>query len=290
MSARSSEQWARRSGVPGQVDVDVLLPTCNRPAELAVTLAGLAGQTEPAFAVVISDQSTGAPGWEHPAAAAMVRVLEAQGRPVTLLRHLPRRGLAEHRQFLLEQSTAEKCLFLDDDVWLEPGALDRLSIALDKLDCGFVGMAPQGLSYLDDRRPEQTAVFEAWDGPVTPERIRPGEPGFDRWPLHSAANLSHLGADLSLQPGEWVPYRVAWLGGCAMYRRDALNAAGGFSFWTMLPANHAGEDVVAQWQVMERFGGAGILPSGAVHLEAPTTVTDRRVEAYDIVLNREQAG
>ncbi|WP_240719846.1 glycosyltransferase family A protein [Pseudarthrobacter sp. NamB4] len=290
MSARSSEQWARRSHVPDDVDVDVLLPTCNRPAELAVTLAGLAAQTEPAFAVVISDQSTGTPGWEHPAAAAMVRILEAQGRPVSLLRHLPRRGLAEHRQFLLEQSTAEKCLFLDDDVWLEPGALDRLSIALDKLDCGFVGMAPQGLSYLDDRRPEQTAVFEAWDGPVTPERIRPGEPGFDRWPLHSAANLSHLGADLSLQPGEWVPYRVAWLGGCAMYRRDALNAAGGFSFWSRLPANHAGEDVVAQWQVMERFGGAGILPSGAVHLEAPTTVTDRRVEAYDVVLTREQAG
>jgi hypothetical protein len=48
--------------------------------------------------------------------------------------------------------------------------------------------------------------------------------------------------------------------------------------------DHAGEDVVAQWQVMERYGAAGILPSGAVHLESPTTVTDRRVEAYDVVL------
>jgi hypothetical protein len=53
--------------------------------------------------------------------------------------------------------------------------------------------------------------------------------------------------------------------------------------------DHAGEDVVAQWQVMELFGGAGILPSGAVHLESPTTVTDRRVEAYDVVLRREPA-
>lgn len=289
MSRRSSGQWAQCNELPDSVDVDVLLPTCNRPAELAVTLAGLAAQAEPAFAVVISDQSTGSPGWEHPAAAAMVRVLEAQGRPVTLLRHLPRQGLAEHRQFLLEQSRAEKCLFLDDDVWLEPGALDRLSCALDELECGFVGMAPQGLSYLGDRRPEQMAVFEAWDGPVTAERIRPGAPGFDRWPLHSAANLSHVSADLSLQPGQWVPYRVAWLGGCAMYRRDALTAAGGFTFWDSLPADHAGEDVVAQWQVMELFGGAGILPSGAVHLESPTTVTDRRVEAYDVVLSQEHA-
>jgi GT2 family glycosyltransferase len=267
------------------VAVDVLVPTCDRPAELAVTLAGLAGQPDPSFRVVVSDQSTDAPAWEHPAAAAMVRVLEAQGRPVTLLRHLPRRGLAEHRQFLLDQSTAPKCLFLDDDIWLEPGALERLSQALDELGCGFVGMAPQGLSYLDDRRPEQTAGFEAWDGPVTAERIRPGTPGFERWPLHNAANLSHLSADLSLAPGEWLPYRVAWLGGCVLFRREALNDAGGFRFWPSLPVDHAGEDVVAQWEVMERYGAAGILPSGAVHLESPTTVTDRRVEAYDVVLS-----
>lgn len=284
MSRRSSGQWAGRGGVPERVDVDVLVPTCNRPAELAVTLSGLAGQADPSFRVVVSDQSSDAPAWEHPAAAAMVRVLEAQGRPVTLLRHLPRRGLAEHRQFLLDQSNAAKCLFLDDDVWLEPGALERMNRALDELDCGFVGMAPQGLSYLDDRRPEQTEGFEVWDGPVTPERIRPGTPGFERWPLHSAANLSHLSADLSLPPGEWLPYRVAWLGGCVLYRREALRDAGGFSFWPSLPADHAGEDVVAQWQVMERYGAAGILPSGAVHLESPTTVTDRRVEAYDVVL------
>jgi GT2 family glycosyltransferase len=289
VSRRSSEQWARRGEVPEQVAVDVLVPTCNRPAELAVTLAGLAGQADPSFHVVVSDQSTDAPGWEHPAAAAMVRVLEAQGRPVTLLRHLPRRGLAEHRQFLLDQSSAEKCLFLDDDVWLEPGALERLNRALDELDCGFVGMAPQGLSYLDDRRPEQTAGFEAWDGPVTAERIRPGAPGFERWPLHNAANLSHISADLSLGPGEWLPYRVAWLGGCVLYRREALNDAGGFTFWPSLPLEHAGEDVVAQWQVMERYGAAGILPSGAVHLESPTTVTDRRVEAYDVVLSESAA-
>jgi len=286
---RFSGQWARQLDRPDKAAVDVLVPTCNRPAELAVTLAGLAAQQEPAFAVVVSDQSAGQPAWEHPAAAAMVRVLEAQGRPVTLLRHLPRRGLAEHRQFLLDQSTADQCLFLDDDVWLEPGALARLSQALDELQCGFVGMAPQGLSFLDDRRPEQTANFTVWDGPVTPERVRPGTPEFEQWPLHSAANLSHLSAELSMRPGQWVPYHVAWLGGCVLYRREALNDAGGFRFWSSLPAGHAGEDVVAQWQVMESYGGAGILPSGAVHLEAPTTVTDRRVEAYDVVLGQESA-
>ena len=283
MSRRSSERWASEDAVAQPLAVDVLLPTRNRPAELAVTLAGLAGQPAPTFRVIISDQSEGGPGWEHPAAAAMVRVLEAQGRPVTKVRHLPRRGLAEHRQFLLDQSLADKCLFLDDDVWLEPGALERLAEALDRLDCGFVGMAPQGLSYLKDRRPAETEAFEAWEGPVTAETIHPEAPEFARWPLHSAANLSHISADLGLNSGEWLPYRIAWLGGCTMYHREDLHAAGGFTFWRSLPPDHAGEDVLAQWRVMAKFGGAGILPSGAVHLESPTTVTARNVEAFDVI-------
>jgi Glycosyl transferase family 2 len=214
----------------------------------------------------------------------MVRVLRAQERDVVLLRHLPRRGLAEHRQFLFEQCTADRCLFLDDDIWLAPGAVERLHDALDRLDCGFVGMAPQGLSYLADKRPGETAVFEAWDGPVRPEKIRPGTPAFDRWPLHNAANLTHLALELGLKPGEWLPYRIAWLGGCAMFRRAALDDAGAFRFWTALAPEHSGEDVVAQWRVMEKSGGAGILPSAAVHLESPTTVTARNVEAYEVVL------
>jgi GT2 family glycosyltransferase len=290
MSRRSAEQWAAPLPSPEPAAVDVLIPTCDRPAELAVTLAGLAAQQDPAFRVVISDQSSEATDWEQPAASAMVRVLRAQGSPVTTVRHLPRQGLAEHRQFLLEQSTADKCLFLDDDIWLEPGSLKRLADALDELGCGFVGMAPQGLSYLEDQRPAQTEIFQAWKGPVTPETIRPDTPEFDRWMLHNAANLSHISADLGLVPGTWLPYRVAWIGGCAMYRRQALQDVGGFTFWRMLPPEHAGEDVLVQWRVMERFGGAGILPSGAVHLESPTTVTERKVEAFDVVLGRDPQG
>ncbi|MCU1541229.1 MAG: glycosyltransferase [Arthrobacter sp.] len=285
MSQRSSDSWARDPEVSdAAASVDVLIPTCDRPAELGVTLAGLAAQREPSFRVVVSDQSREEPAWRHPAPAAMVRVLQAQGREVVVLRHVPRRGLAEHRNFLLEQAQTPQCLFLDDDIWLEAGALQRMSEALTRLRCGFVGMAPQGLSFLDDRRPQEVLTFERWEGTVTPERIRPDSPAFGRWPLHSAANLSHLSADLGLVPGEWVPYKVAWLGGCTVYDRKALDDVGGFSFWTLLPPEHAGEDVVAQWRVMEKYGGAGILPSGAVHLESPTTVMDRRVEAYRVVL------
>jgi len=37
--------------------------------------------------------------------------------------------------------------------------------------------------------------------------------------------------------------------------------------------------VLAQQRVMAHYGGAGVLPSGAYHLEAPTTICDRRVDA-----------
>jgi GT2 family glycosyltransferase len=176
-------------------------------------------------------------------------------------------------------------LFLDDDVWLEPGAVERMHTAIVQLGCGVVGQAVQGLSYLDDERPAERAMFELWDGEVRPERIRQGTPEFERWRLHNAANLTHVAAQLHLEPGEWRAYRVAWIGGCTMYERDALVEVGGFDFWQALPPAHAGEDVAAQWRVMEQRGGAGIVPSGAVHLEAPTTIPDRRVNATQVVFD-----
>ena len=213
----------------------------------------------------------------------MIRVLEAQGRPVRLLRHLPRRGLAEHRQFLLDQSAAELVLFLDDDVWLEPRSLERMTDAIETLGCGFVGSAPMGLSFLQDRRPHHQASFEPWDGPVVPERVRTDSPAIARASLHGAANLVHVAERMPVPRDSWLAYKIAWIGACTLFRRSALVESGGFDFWHRLPPVHAGEDVAAQWRVMERHGAAGILPSGAVHLEAPTTVPDRTVEARDVV-------
>ena len=288
-SRRGPEAWARpaASGAPA---VDVLIPTYRRPLELAVTLAGLAAQDDPPFTVIISDQSEGDPPWQEPAVASMVRVLQAQGRAVTVLRHRPRRGLAEHRQFLLDQATSEAVLFLDDDVWLEPGTLGRMTEALEMLQCGFVGSAVQGLSYLSDDRPAERTAYQPWTDGVRPERVRRHTDAFARWPLHNAANLTHLAAELDLGPGEWQAYRVAWVGGCVLFRRSALLASGGFRFGRELEPTHSGEDVAAQWRVMERFGGAGLLPSGAVHLEAPTTMPDRTVDVFDLMFRADPTG
>jgi GT2 family glycosyltransferase len=261
-----------------RVPVDVLIPTCNRAAALAVTLTSLFAQTHAALRIVISDQGEAGVLAASGELAALLRLLRSQGREVQLLRHLPRRGLAEQRQFLLEQARAPWLLFLDDDVVLEPDLIERLLRAIRAAGCGFVGSAVLGLSFVDDERPQQQAI-EFWDGPVVPERIVPGGPEWPRHHLHSAANLYHVQRRLGLTAANQRLYRIAWVGGCVLYDAAKLRAAGGFDFWRELPEEHCGEDVLAQLRVMARDGGCGLIPSGAYHQELPTTVPRRECDA-----------
>lgn len=271
------------------MDVEVLVPTVDRPGALAVTLAGLAAQdVRGGTRIVIGDQSA-RPVADDPLVQAMVRIVEQHGGRVRLLHNLPRRGIAENRAFVLSQSEARYVLFLDDDVWLEPWAISRLGSAIAALACGFVGYPLVGLSYRDDHRPAQLVTYQEFAGSVDPERVRRGTPAWLRHQLHNAANPLHLARRLDLldqhgvPTGPWRAYKVAWIGGCVLYDRAALVEAGGFDFWTGLPPEHAGEDVVAQLRVMQRRGGAGILPSAAVHLELPTTLPNREHNCYDLV-------
>jgi GT2 family glycosyltransferase len=265
-------------GAAAQAAVDVLIPTYERPAALAVTLSSLIAQDHHRFRVVVSDQSRdeAASSLAGSEVAAVIRILESTGHEVLTRRHMPRRGLAEHRQSLLEMADTPYALFLDDDVYLEPTLLGRLVRAMRFGGCGFVGSAVVGLSHLPDWRPNEQDV-EFWDGPVLPEVVTPQSTAWDRHRLHNAANLEHLRRQRP-DDGERL-YKVAWVGGCVLYDVAKLRATGGFDFWSSLPEDHAGEDVLAQLRVRARFGGAGLFPSGAYHLEIPTTITDRRVDA-----------
>jgi GT2 family glycosyltransferase len=262
--------------------LDVLIPTCDRPEALAVTLTSLSAQTLTRFRVVVSDQSERADlpagAIDAPEVLTPLRLLRARGREVETHRHLPRRGLAEQRQFLLDQAHARYALFLDDDVLCEPDLLERLLGVLLEQGCGFVGMPLVGLSHLDDVRPHQQ-VIEPWDGPVEPERITPGDARWDRHHLHSAANAWHVQQQLGVKASSPLLYKVAWIGGCVMYDVAKLRAVGGFEFWRDLPPEHCGEDVLAQLRVMAEYGGCGVLPTGAFHQQLPTTVPDRTHDA-----------
>lgn len=262
--------------------VDILIPTCNRATALAITLTALHAQSVRDLRVIISDQSEGASAFESPEVRTLLRILKAGGRKVETYRHLPRRGLAEQRAFLLSKSTAPYCLLLDDDVVMEPNLIERMLAAIGEQQCGFVGSVLHGLSHIDDVRPHHQHI-EFWENGVEPETILKGKPEWERHHLNSAANLFHVQSRLGVSRDDRRVYRVAWIGGCVLFDTAKLREAGGFDFWTQLPVEHCGEDVLAQLRVMQRFGGCGILPSGAYHLELPTTVPLREVNAPEVL-------
>lgn len=258
--------------------VDVLIPAYTRSGALASTLTALMPQTFKDFNVIISDQTEDSELIGSYEVISAARILRSHGHRVDAYRHLPRRGMAEQRQFLLDKSTAPYVLYIDDDILLEQWAIENLVRAIREERCGMVGMAVIGLSFINDVRPHQQHI-EYWEGPVRPERIRPDTPEWERYKLHNAANVYHLQQRLGLTPETVRKYKVAWVGGCAMYDAAKLRDVGGFSFWAELPTWHCGEDVLAQIRVMSRYGGCGILPSGAYHQELPTTLPDRTVNA-----------
>jgi GT2 family glycosyltransferase len=258
--------------------VDVLIPTYNRPAALAVTLTSLLAQTYRDFRLVISDQTEPEPAFESGEVKTVVRLHELQQREVVCLRRLPRLGLADQRSYLLGQSEAPYVLFLDDDLVLEPRVLERLLSTIRGHGCGFVGAAPIGLSYRDDVRPHEHAI-EFWERRVEPEVVLPASSAWQRHKLHNAANPLHVAQRLSLNEDDRLVYKVAWIGGCVLYDRQRLLDVGGFDFGAPLPVEHSGEDVLAELRVMATSGGCGLLPSGVYHLELPTTVSNREFDA-----------
>lgn len=264
--------------------IDVLIPTYCRPAALAVTLASLCAQTYRNFRVIISDQSDqeGVKSLDAGEVQAVLRLLRAHGHAVETHQHLPRRGMGEQRQFLLNQATAPYVLCLDDDVILEPWVIGNLLKAIQEETCGFVGSALIGLSFCEDVRPHQQRI-EFWQERVQPEKVQPRTPAWERYQLHNAANLYHVQQQLGLTPETARKYQVAWVAGCVLYDTEKLRSVGGFEFWRELPVNHCGEDVLAQLRVMATYGGCGLIPSGAYHQELPTTITDRSVDAPQLL-------
>lgn len=249
--------------------VDVLVPTCDRPLSLTMTLAGVAAQSFADVRLIVADQNCECLLTQR-TVAALVRIIEARGGEVEWHHRRERKGIAEQREFLLRQAGAAAVLYLDDDVLMEPWVLQELVTALERERCGFVGAFPAGLSFRDDKRPAQQHV-EFWDGAVTPEALEPNSTEWERRRhLHRAANLYH--ATLLHAPARPRLYKVAWVASCVLYDRAKLLQVGGFSFWPRLPRYHSGEEVLAQNLLMRRFGGCAMMPSGTFHAEETSTV------------------
>jgi GT2 family glycosyltransferase len=262
--------------------VNVLIPAFGRKTSLAIVLTSLLGQTFRDFDVTIADQTDEDRRFTDSLEIRMLAdALRWHGHEVTILRNLPRRGMAQQRQFLLEQASAPYVHYLDDDVALEPRVMERMLDALRSEGCGFVGCPAVGLQYLEDVRPHQQEIA-VWEGPVHPEPFTPETIPWDRAAINNAANALHLERRLAPN-GETIRYHVAWVGGAnLLFDRDKLLAVGGFSWWPRLPEVHAGEEVVVQFLMLRYFGGCGVLPAGTYHMCLPTTIEDRTRNATEL--------
>jgi glycosyltransferase involved in cell wall biosynthesis len=258
-------------------NVDILIPTYNRASSLAVSLCGLAFQDFKNFNIFISNQGEPSAIKNNYSLKFVIRLLEFKKIKVSVFNNLPVRGMAQQRHFLLSKSKADYCLFIDDDIFLEPFAIKILLDTIKTEKCGFVGMPVMGLSYLKDYRPDQESI-EFWESKVRPETILPGSPSWERYKLHSAANALHVQQKLHLTPNNPKKYKVAWVGGCTLFDREKLENCGGFNFWKNLPKTHVGEDVYVQLGVLKKYGGCGVIPTGAYHQELPTTLTKREID------------
>lgn len=258
--------------------VNILIPTFNRPEALAATLTSLAHQQFQDFDIIISNQGDAMELTHDAALQTAVRLLEQHDTKVSLIDNLPVRGMAHQRQFLLDHATASYCMFLDDDVLLEPYVVGNLLRVLKEQGCGFTGNAVISLEHQDDHHPEQQHI-EFWEDKVQPETIVPDSPEWNRYVLHDAANTLHVQQKYDIDPEHPRAYKIAWVGACVLFDRQKLLDSGGFSFWKELPEKHVGEDILAELRVMQKFGGCGVLPSGAYHQQVASTITDRKVNA-----------
>ncbi len=67
-----------------------------------------------------------------------------------------------------------------------------------------------------------------------------------------------------------------------LFDRLKLLEVGGFSWWDQLPPEHAGEEVLPQLLLLRKYGGCGLLPSGTYHLQLPTLISNREVNAISL--------
>src|SRR5690606_40880409 len=95
--------------------------------------------------------------------------------------------------------------------------------------------------------------------------------------------LYHDHSRLRASPESPLLYKVACASACLLCETAKLRDVGGLSFWERLPPEHCGEDIVPQLELMRRYGGCGIMPSGAYHLELPTTIPRREVGAERVL-------
>jgi hypothetical protein len=244
--------------------VDVLIPTTGPPASLGATLSSLVNQRYPSFRVMATwpplDEA------DEPELSGLVRLLETGGHPVRFVdARAPTRD-GGRVQALLDLVAAEYVFVVDDGIFLEADLLGRLVGGLRASGGALLGSSVVDLRFRDEHRPDEE-VIEFWDGPVRPEEIGADSRAWARRKVHRGANMQHLRERLPRTRDRL--YHVADIGGCVLYDTAKLRSVGGFRplrAHGRHPSIPLSTTSATQLRLLDRYGGAGLFPSGAYRL------------------------
>ena len=218
--------------------VDVVIPTAGRATALAVVLTSLLGQTFGDFDVTISDQTLGEPSFDAVEIATLVRALRRRGHRVELHHHLPRRGMAEQRHFLLSRAPRALRPFPGRRRAAGPagagahaGCAARGGMRLRRL--------PGGRPGIPGRRAPTAAADRALGGAGDAGAVRPDDLPWERHLINNAANPLHLearlcrdGAVVAIRwPGSAAPTCSSTARNCSPSAGSRLAAAAGGACW-----------------------------------------------------------
>ena len=124
---------ARKAERHADLSVSVVIPTKERPLEMAKVVRTILDQTVPALELIVVDQSLGDLPKRAVEKCFAESVCRNSGSPVLRFVHDPSiSGAATARNLALEMVRGDVVLFLDDDVLLEPDFIAHLLQAYQK--------------------------------------------------------------------------------------------------------------------------------------------------------------
>lgn len=184
--------------------VSVVIPTCDRPAQLTRTVRSLLAATEVPEEFVIIDASAG-----RDSADAMRAVFAAPDSPRLILRQAFRKGAAAQRNEGVALASCAAVLFCDDDIVAEPDCLACLWRAVAQ-DAGLGGAGAMIVNQTYIRPGAATRAVLALMG------VGEGDGYAGRVVGPALAFLPRADAAKRAVPVEWLNL------GCTLYRRAVL--------------------------------------------------------------------
>lgn len=213
-----------------------MIPTKNRPEDLARAIGSVLRQNYSASELIIVDQSS----TDHPHKTVQPLLNSAPQLKVRYLRNPELSGLTAAKNFAIKVATGEILLFIDDDVILHPTFLESIQEAYQQADLDGVG----GVFEADPNRSRIYGLISLFfrRGPFRDDRLRLQQKRVRAKSLHPTWLLSGGLSSFKRRVFDKVLFNEALIGASPVEDVDFFSRARGYKF-ALAPAARAVHNV-----------------------------------------------